>query len=226
MVAHVPLRIVIVEDHVMFREIIRKLCVEEFGHQVVGEAGDGRSGIRKILEASPDLVLLDLNLPDIDGFGVIDVLHKALSKSRIIAISVAHGSYLLYQLERASIDGFVDKASNSLATLREAIQTVGSGRRYFSAVFAKARAARLADPASFEKVLSDRERHVLGLIGLSLDDREIASRLRITPKTAESFRARIMAKLNVHSTPKLIRFAIANGFTPLNDTAMSAPFLR
>ena len=62
---------------------------------------------------------------------------------------------------------------------------------------------------------SERERDVLGLIGLSLDDREIASRLEIAPKTAESLRARIMAKLNVHSTPKLIRFAISNGFTQL-----------
>jgi DNA-binding NarL/FixJ family response regulator len=166
-----------------------------------------------ILAAAPDLVLLDLNLPDIDGFSVIDVLRKAQSKSRIIAISAARGSYTLFQLEHASIDGFVDKASNSLANLREAIQTVGSGKRYFSAIFAKDKEARLADPVSFDKVLSDRERSVLALIGLSLDDSEIASRLRIAPKTAGSFRTRIMAKLNVHSTPKLIRFAISNGFT-------------
>jgi DNA-binding NarL/FixJ family response regulator len=213
MPAHVPLRIVVVEDQVMFREIIRKVCVEEFGHEVVGEACDGRSGLREILAQAPDLVLLDLNLPDIDGFAVIDLLRQAQSKARIIAISAARGSYTLYQLEQASIDGFVDKASNSLANLREAIQTVGSGRKYFSSVLAREREARLADPASFDKVLSDRERSVLALIGRSLDDREIASRLRIAPKTAESFRTRIMAKLNLHSTPKLIRFAISNGFT-------------
>jgi DNA-binding NarL/FixJ family response regulator len=215
MAAHVPLRIVIVEDQVMFREIIRKVCVEEFGHEVVGEAGDGSSGLRVILASAPDLVLLDLSLPDMDGLAVIEVLRKALSKSRIIAISSARGSYTLFQLERASIDGFVDKASNSLANLREAIQTVGSGRRYFSAMFSRAREARLADPSSFDKVLSDRERDVLGLIGMSLDDREIATRLEIAPKTAEALRARIMAKLDLHSTPKLIRFAIANGFTQL-----------
>ena len=213
MAAHAPLRIVIVEDQVMFREIMRKVCVEEFGHDVVGEAADGRTGLREALARAPDLVLLDLNLPDLDGFEVIDILRKAKSTARIIAISAARGSYTLYQLEHASIDGFVDKASNSLANLREAIQTVGAGRKYFSSIVARDKEARRADPASFEKVLSERERAVLALIGQSLDDREIASRMGIAPKTAEAFRTRIMAKLNVHGTPKLIRFAIANGFT-------------
>jgi DNA-binding NarL/FixJ family response regulator len=204
----------------MFREIMRKVCVEEFGHNVVGEAEDGSSALRVILSATPDLVLLDLSLPSLDGFGVIEVLRRAGSKARIIIITSAREPYTLYRLERAAVEGFVDKSSNSIETLRDAIAAVGSGRRYFSAAFVKARDTRLANPASFDKVLSDRERTALGLIGLSLTDREIGARLKIAPKTAGSFRSKIMLKLNVRGTPKLIRFAIENGFTrvpPAND---------
>jgi DNA-binding NarL/FixJ family response regulator len=208
-----PLRIVIVEDHLMFREIMRKVCVEEFGHDVVGEAEDGSSALSVILSTAPDLVLLDLSLPCLDGFSVIECLRIAGSKARIVVITSAREPYILYRIDRASIDGFVDKSTNSLKHLRDAITAVGSGRRYFSTAFTRAREARLANPASFDKVLSDRERTALGLIGLSLTDREIAEQLKIAPKTASSFRSKIMLKLNVPSTPKLIRFAIENGFT-------------
>jgi DNA-binding NarL/FixJ family response regulator len=210
-----PLRIVIVEDHLMFREIMRKVCVEEFGHDVVGEAEDGSSALSVILSTAPDLVLLDLGLPSMDGFGVIEFLRNAGSKARIIVITSAREPYTLYRVDRAAIDGFVDKSTNSLKHLRDAIAAVGSGRRYFSAAFTRAREARLANPASFDKILSDRERTALGLIGRSLTDHEIAEQLKIAPKTASSFRSKIMLKLNVRGTPKLIRFAIENGFTQM-----------
>lgn len=213
MAPHPRLRIAIVEDHLMFREIIRKICADDFGHEVVAEAADGNSALGAILGSSPDLVLLDISLPDMDGFSVIEVLRKAGSKARIIAITSAKGAFTLYRLERAAVQGFIDKSTSSLKNLREAIEAVGSGRSYFSPAFAKAKAARLADPGSFDKVLSDRERDVLELIGHSLSDEEIGGRLGIMPKTAESFRTKIMNKLDIHSTPKLIRFAIENGFT-------------
>jgi DNA-binding NarL/FixJ family response regulator len=226
MTAHPRLRIAIVEDHLMFREIIRKICTDDFGHEVVAEAADGNSALRLILGSSPDVVLLDISLPDMDGISVIEVLRKARSATRIIAITSAKGAYTLYRLERAGVDGFVDKGSNSLRDLREAIEAVGAGKRYFSAAFLKARKDRMANPFSFDKVLSDREREALSLIGLSLSDREIGARLKVAPKTAETFRTRLMHKLDLHSTPKLIRFAIENGFTQVclpNDGGAAFP---
>jgi DNA-binding NarL/FixJ family response regulator len=220
------MRIAIVEDHLMFREIIRKICADDFGYEVVAEAGDGATALRVVLASSPDLVLLDISLPDMDGFSVIDILRKAGSRARILAITSAKGSFTLYRLEHSGVEGFIDKSTGSLKNLREAIEAVGSGRRYFSPAFTKAKAVRLADPGSFDKVLSDREREVLALIGHSLSDKEIGSRLKISPKTAESFRTKIMNKLGLHSTPKLIRFAIENGFTQVclpNDGGAAFP---
>jgi DNA-binding NarL/FixJ family response regulator len=207
------MRIVIAEDHEMFREVIRRVCIDDFGCAVVGEAADGPAAIRMVLAAEPELLLLDLNLPAIDGFGVIDVLRRAHSAVRVIALTSARGDYTVFRVERAGFHGFVDKGGNSLANLRAAIEAVAAGRRYFSSAFVQAAAARRADPISFDKVLSERERAVLGLIGGSLSDEEIARQLSIHPKTAETHRQRIMDKLNIHGTPKLIRFAIEQGFT-------------
>jgi DNA-binding NarL/FixJ family response regulator len=207
------MRIVIAEDHEMFREVIRRVCVVDFGHEVVGEAADGPAAIRAVLTAEPDLLLLDLSLPEIDGFGVIDVLARAHSPTRVIALTSARGDYTVFRVERAGFHGFVDKSGSTLDQLRAAIQAVGAGRRYFSPAFVAATAARRADPVAFDKVLSERERAVLGLIGGSLSDAEIARRLSIHRKTVETHRQRIMDKLNLHGTPKLIRFAIEQGFT-------------
>jgi len=208
------MRIVIAEDHQMFREVIRKVCAE-FGHQVVGEAEDGPSTLRAVLGTAPDVLLLDLSLPGLDGFGVVDVLRKAGLAIRVIALTSARGDYTAYRVERAGFDGFVDKNTNSLESLKAAIEAVGAGRTYFSRSYVQMNAARKQNPGSFDKVLSDRELSVLELIGSSLSDEEIAIRLGINPKTAETHRQRIMDKLNIHGTPKLIRFAIENGFTQM-----------
>lgn len=217
------MRIVIVEDHQMFREVIHKVCVSDFGHDVVGAAGDGATALKMILEQQPDLLLLDLHLPDMDGFMVIETVRKVLPHLRIIAITSARGDYTLYRVERAGIEGFVDKNANSLDSLREAIEMVAAGKRYLAPSFEQAKARRRADPGSFDKVLTERERVVLAHIGQSLSDDEIAVKLNITVKTAATFRHRIMNKLNLHSTPKLIRFAIDQGFTQVSAPGDGGP---
>ena len=213
------MRIAIAEDHGMFREVIRKVCVEEFGHSVVAEASDGPAAIRAALGADADLILLDLNLPGLDGFTVMEAIKKARASIRVIALTSARSEYTIYRVEKAGFDGFVDKGADSLGDLRSALESVSSGKRFFSRTFKEVREARLRNPISFDKVLSDREREVLGLIGGSYSDEEIAERLEINSRTVGTFRQRIMDKLNVHSAPKLIRFAIENGFTqvPVQD---------
>lgn len=200
----------------MFREVIHKVCVSDFGHQVVGQAGDGVTALQVILREQPDLLLLDLQLPDLDGFTIIETVRKVIPALRIIAITSARGEYTLYRVERAGIQGFVDKNVNSIDSLREAIETVAEGRKYMAPSFLKARAQRVADPASFDKVLTEREVTVLAMIGRSYSDAEIAERLHISVHTAATFRQRIMKKLNISGTPKLIRFAIERGFTQVS----------
>jgi len=220
------LRIAIAEDHLMFREVIRKVCIDEFRHEVVAEADTGPSAVRVVLASSPDVLLLDLNLPELDGFGVLEVLRKAHSPVRVIALTSARGEYTLYRVERAGFHGFVDKSTNNLASLRGAIEAVCTGKTYFAPTFVEANAARKQNPISFDKVLSERERTVLGLIGRSLSDDEIARRLKINSRTAETYRQRLMDKLNVHGTPKLILFAVEHGFTqvPLQGEEGEAAF--
>lgn len=217
------MKIVIVEDHQMFREVIHKMCVTDFGHDVVGQAGNGVEAVRVILAEQPDLVLLDLHLPDMDGLMIIETVRKVLPGLKIIAISSARGDYTLFRVDRAEIDGYVDKNANSLDSLKEAIEMVEAGKRYISPAFEQAKAKRLANPNSFDKVLTERERMVLALIGQSMSDDEIGEKLNVKEATAATFRNRIMHKLNLHSTPKLIRYAIDQGFTQLSAPGDGGP---
>jgi DNA-binding NarL/FixJ family response regulator len=217
------MRIVIVEDHQMFREVIHKMCVSDFGHDVVGEASDGAMALKVILEKQPDLLLLDLQLPDTDGFTIIEAVRKILPNLRVIAITSAQGDYTLFRVDQAGIEGFVDKKDNSLENLRLAIDTVGKGKKYHSPSFIRAKEKRMNDPFSFDKVLTERERVVLSLIGQSFSDEEVAKQLKITAKTAATFRGRVMLKLNIHSTPKLMRFASDHGFTLASEPSAGGP---
>ena len=203
----------------MFREVIRKVCVDEFGHEVVAEAVDGPAAIRTALTTQPDLVLLDLNLPGLDGFAVLESIRKARCPTKVIAFSSARGDYVVFRIEKAGFDGFVDKGTDSLDQLRKAIEHVANGKRFFSESYLLAREARLKNPQSFDKVLSDRERECLGLIGGSYSPDEIAERMGVTRRTVDTFRQKIMDKLNIHNAPKLIRFATEHGFTqvPVQD---------
>lgn len=210
----------------MFREVIRRLCVEEFGCEVVGEAGDGDAAVEIVAATRPDILLLDLGLPLRDGFSVAEAVRRMGLGTRIIAVTAARGSYTLYRVERSGFDGYIDKGANSLLALRDAIAACSRGQRYYSSAFVSDKALRLRDPNGFDKVLSDREREVLCWIGLSLDDDEIGRRLGIRPRTVETFRHRILKKLGVRGTPKLIRFAIESGFTEVHSREAASLSLR
>jgi DNA-binding NarL/FixJ family response regulator len=206
-------RIVIVEDHQMFREVLRKVCVQDLKHEVVGEAGDGRQAVPLVLSTKPDLVLLDLHLPNLDGFGVVEALRRVAPNLRILVLSSHCDDYTVFRAEHAHVQGFVDKNTSAVATLKKAITIVGDGRVYFSDAFKKIKAARLGDPFSFDKLLTDRERAVLALIGEPLTDREIAKRLELSKETIEKHRFNILSKLGLKTTAELVRYAVDHGFT-------------
>ena len=206
-------RIVIVEDHQMFREVLRKVCAQELRHKVVGEAADGRSAVQLVLETAPDLVLLDLHLPNLDGFGVVEALQQAMPGIRILVLSSHCDDYTVYRAERAHLQGFVDKNTNTVAILKKAITAVSQGRTYFSAEFLRIKEARHGNPHSFDKLLTDRERGVLALIGEPFHDREIAPRLGLAEDTVEKHRFNILRKLGLQGTAELVRYAQDHGFT-------------
>ena len=206
-------RIVIVEDHEMFREVLRKVCTQELRHEVVGEAADGRSAVQLVLQAAPDLVLLDLHLPNLDGFGVVEALQQATPGIRILVLSSHCDDYTVYRAEKAHLQGFVDKNTNTVAILKKAITAVSQGRTYFSTEFRRIKEARHGNPHSFDKLLTDRERGMLALIGEPFHDREIATRLGLAEDTVEKHRFNILRKLGLQGTAELVRYAQDHGFT-------------
>lgn len=219
------MRTVIVEDHVLFRELFRKVCEVECGCTVVGETGTGRNAKRIIAATQPDLVVLDLRLPDGDGFEVAEFIRFRWPAMKVLMMSAHCDDYTLLQVERAGAQGFVDKNTQSIKSLTLAIQALQRGETWFSPAYEEARQARATDPANFAKVLSERECAVLSLIGSSLSDEEIALRLGITPATAQTHRSHIMHKLGIPGSARLIHFALEHGFTPLVTLRNGKPVL-
>jgi DNA-binding NarL/FixJ family response regulator len=207
------MKIVIVEDHLMFREVLRKVCVDELKHEVVGEAEDGARAVAVVTAAKPDLVLLDLHLPSLDGFGVVEAIRKESKNVRVLVLSSHCDEYTVFQAERVRVQGFVDKNTNSVETLKAAIGEIAHGRVWFSPAFLRVKAARHRDPHSFDKLLTHRERAVLALIGEPLTDPEIAQRLEIAAETVEKHRFNILRKLGLDSRAELTRYAREHGFT-------------
>ncbi len=196
----------------MFREVLRKAC-EEDRHVVVGEAADGRRAVEVVGMVKPDLVLLDLHLPSLDGFEVLEQIRKILPDVFVLVLSSHCDDFTVYRAERAGVQGFVDKNTNSISKLKEAIRSVAAGKPTFSEAFRRIRAARHEDPVSFDKVLGNRERTILAYVGQSLRDSEIAKQLGISEQTVATHRLNIIRKLGLENTTELVRYARDHGFT-------------
>jgi DNA-binding NarL/FixJ family response regulator len=211
------MKLLIVEDQAMFREAIRKVCVRELKHTVVGECGTGEEAVALILKLRPDVTLLDLSLPDIDGLAVLDRVRQKGYWPRVLILSSHCDDYTLFRVERAEVSGFVDKNVNTSEVLAQALNLVGTGKCYFSEVYQSVREARRKNPRAFPKVLTEWEQQILALIGLGLSDEEISQRLGRSWRTVQTHRSNILRKLKLPGTPKLIRFAIEHGFTALEE---------
>ncbi len=207
------MKIAIVEDERLFREVLRKACATDLGHEVAGEAGTGREALLVVPAATPDLVILDINLPDMDGLDVLRQLRRRRALLKVLLISSYFDEYTLYRIERAAVQGFIDKSTNTVAELGLAISAIEGGSTYFPSLFKEARRAHSRDPLAFDKVLTDREQTVLGLVGEPLSDAEIAAHLNLSPDTVEKHRFNIMRKLGLRSRAESARFARRCGLT-------------
>jgi DNA-binding NarL/FixJ family response regulator len=205
--------VVLVEDHLMFRDVLRKICVSDCGLRVVAETGCGKTAIELILKHRPTLALIDLGIPTIDGISVITQVQSACPDTAILVVSCHLDDYTLMRLGSLQIAGFVDKNSTSLPTLSKAIKTVMKGGKYFSPGFLAARAQRQIDSRAIYKRLTRTECAVLVAIGDGANDDEIGQRLEISAATAQKHRANLFKKLGVASSAKLVAFAVQHGFT-------------
>lgn len=207
------MKIAIVEDERLFRDILRKACAKDLGHDVVGEAGTGREALMVIPEALPDLMVLDIHLPDMDGLDVLRLLRRKRALLKALLISSYFDEYTLCRVEQAGVQGFIDKSTNTVAELGLAISAIEGGATYFPSMFTEAKRVHSCNPFAFDKILTDREQTVLSLVGEPLSDAEIAAQLDLSPETVEKHRFNIMRKLGLRSRAESARFARRCGLT-------------
>lgn len=206
-------KIAIIEDHSLIRDMLVVTCGNVVADAEVRGASTASAGLELCRTFQPDLVFLDLVLPDGDGLDILPELFAVAKHAKVIALTSHTDEFTVHRALRAHVHGFVDKDGGPLDVLREAILTVMDGKQYFSSTAQRLRAAMREDPADFAKLLSDHEQNLLALFGEGLDNEAIARLMAVAPGTVKRHRANVMHKLGIHSTPQLIRYALEKGFT-------------
>lgn len=211
------MKIVLIEDQAMFRDLLQKICRRYFHFTVVAEADAAATGLALCRQHKPDLVLLDLNLPDRDGVSIAGELLAMDPPPRILALSSECDDFTLYRVLNSGMHGYVDKNRQTVETLKLAMDELLRGRTYFAEVVEQVRRRLRMEPRAFPKVLTGREQELLVLLGVGLTDDEVAHELGLSRHTVQLHRRHIMGKLDVHRTPDLIRFAVSKGFSKLRS---------
>jgi two-component system, NarL family, response regulator NreC len=205
-----PVRVLLVDDHQLVREGLRALLERE-QFQVVGEAADGHDGIQRAQALKPDVAVLDLSMPQLNGLDAAREMARAVPGIKVVALTVHTEDPYVISALRAGIKGYVLK-SQATADLVQAIREVSRGMTYLSPGISRAVVeAYLAKTELPPDPLTGREREVLQLVAEGRTTKEIAQRLGISVKTADSHRTRIMRKLDIHATAGLVRHAIRLG---------------
>ena len=195
------------------RDLLVKACREAIQGSVVSGARDGVSGVELCAATKPDVVILDLALPDGDGLDLLDDLFKASPTCKIIGISGYTDEFTLHRAMHSKLHGFVDKNEQTVEALADAIQTVLKGKRYLSPAVHDTHISLRNDPVSFDKILSEKEQSLLGLFGRGLTNEQVAVKVGLSELTVRNHRCRLMAKLDIRTSPELIRYALEKGFT-------------
>ncbi len=208
-------RIVIIEDQTAIREMLTEMIKAFGGYDIVGAVGDGQAGVDLTLKEKPDLVILDVMLPGLNGIEVLRRFSKQLRETRVLIFSGHQSPSLVKDLLHAGAHGFIEKNS-PLSELRKGIEIVMSGGTYFGPEVAQLLREAFLNPglAGDRKgmdLLTGREREILQLIAESNSTKEIASKLNISVKTAENHRTNLMKKLGLHDVASLVRFSIKHG---------------
>ena len=208
--------IVIVEDHQIVRQGLRSLLSLSDDLEIMGEAGDGLSAIRTILEMEPDLVLLDLNMPKMDGISVVLEIKRQCPKTKILILTMHKDEENILRCFKSGVDGYCLKSADHDELLM-AIRSVLEGKQFLSPdISGKILEGYLDSKKSIRQEssfdsLTQREKEVLKLVGEGHQNKEIAYYLCISVKTVEKHRANIMEKLDLHTASALTAYAIERG---------------
>lgn len=212
-----PIRILLVDDHKIMRDGLRIALNQNSDLIVVGEAGDRKTTWEKIEQSLPDVIVMDIGLPDADGVELSGEILKRWTQIRIIILSAVADQEHLDQAMEAGVSGYVLK-TNASEELVRAIRTVKNNTPYFSPevsaiLMTGYRRLRNTNRARSDSNLSERELQVLKLIAEGRNTKEIAAQLSLSIKTIETHRTRLMTKLGLHSIAELTKYAIRMGYT-------------
>lgn len=214
------IRIFLADDHAVVREGLRLLLEAQRDITVVGEAADGRQTVQKVKQSCPDVVVLDIAMPELNGIDATRQIHEICPSTQIVILSMHASNEHIYQALKAGAKGYLLKESAGKEVVN-AIRTVYAGKRYLSqhitetvidAYMHKADNTYKRSPIDR---LSSREMEILNLVVKGKSNSEIANLLSLSIKTVETYKSRLMEKLNIKDIPTLVKFAIQHGLTTL-----------
>jgi DNA-binding NarL/FixJ family response regulator len=207
-------KVVVIDDHTSVRQMLGRLLELDGIYQVVGEGGTGLEALKLWRKLRPDVLIVDLMLPELSGAEVVRQVRAERGATRVLIYSGTLHQDLVLNALRARPHGFVHK-EDPLDTFREALRAVSRGCSYFTPW-----ATRLLDQANDGEIpsntLTPQERTVLQMIAEGRTSKEIAGRLNISPKTVEHYRASVMDKLGLHDVASLTRYAVQNGLVGID----------
>jgi DNA-binding NarL/FixJ family response regulator len=209
-------KILIVEDHTILREGLKALLTTNPDIEIAGEAGDGREAIWLVEELAPDMVMMDLSMPRMDGMQAIREIKRRWPEKRVLALTAHRTEEYVLTTLKAGADGYLLKDAN-YQEMMIAVRSVLSGKRYLSPGISEGVIEGYLEGKQTIKIkgawdnLTTREREVLKLIAEGYRNKEIADLLVISPKTVEKHRANLMIKLNFHNVSEITAYAIEKG---------------
>ena len=210
-----PIRLILADDHTLVRAGVRALLEKVPGVEVVGEAGDGREVLNLVKQHRPDVVLMDITMPGLNGLEAAARIAKEFAEVRVIILSMHNNEEYYWRALKAGASGYLLKKA-AIAELETALQRVVNGEVYLSReiserLLKKFSVSGIAHRKSPLEQLTDRQREVLQLIAEGQNTKGIAELLMVSPKTVEYHRMKLMDCLNVHDIPGLVRFALRVG---------------
>jgi len=205
------IRVIVADDHIIFRQGLLKLLQSAEGIMIAGEAGDGKEALAMIVKESPDIAVLDISMPGLSGIEISKELNARGSATKVVYLTM-HNDVLTAQkaLTSGVVSGYILK-DDAFEDLIYAVKAVTAGGKFISpSIFDK-----ILQPSPIraveKNILTEREREILKLIASGLTNRKIADKLSISIKTVETHRARILQKLDFHTTVELVKYAIRTG---------------
>jgi DNA-binding NarL/FixJ family response regulator len=215
-----PIRVFLADDHAVVRDGLRLLLETKGDIAIVGEATDGFETVKKVEQLKPDVVIMDITMQGLNGIDATQHICKTCPSTKVVILSMHATTEYIYRAFKAGAKGYLLKESAGIEVVK-AVRTVHIGRRYLSQQITETviddyiiqhKDSRDRSPL---KNLSFREKEILKMVVEGKSSADIAKTLFLSPKTVDTYRSRLMRKLDVYDIPSLVKFAIQHGITPL-----------